>query len=54
MICDDEKLARDRLVRLVSDLDGVSVVAEAANGREALTQAQNSRPDVVLMDIRMS
>lgn len=53
MVCDDEKLARDRLVRLVSDMDGVAVVAEAGNGREALAQAQSSRPDVVLMDIRM-
>lgn len=53
MVCDDEKLARDRLVRLVSDMDGMDVVAEAGNGREALAQAQASRPDVVLMDIRM-
>lgn len=53
MVCDDEKLARDRLVRLVSDIDGMDVVAEAGNGREALEQAQANRPDVVLMDIRM-
>lgn len=53
MVCDDEKLARDRLVRLVSDVDGMSVVAEAATGREALSQAQLHRPEVVLMDIRM-
>src|SRR5690606_13004145 len=53
MVCDDEKLARDRLVRLVSDIDGIDVVAEAGNGREALEQAQANRPDVVLMDIRM-
>lgn len=53
MVCDDEKLARDRLVRLVSDIEGMSVVAEASNGREALTLAQSERPDVVLMDIRM-
>lgn len=53
MVCDDEKLARDRLTRLVSAIDGVTVVAEAATGRDALTQAQAHRPDVVLMDIRM-
>lgn len=53
MVCDDEKLARDRLARLVSDLDGMTVVAEAGNGREALQKVQDTRPDVVLMDIRM-
>lgn len=53
LVCDDEQLARDRLVRLVDTMEGVEVVAEAANGREAVQAAQRMRPDVVLMDIRM-
>ena len=53
LVCDDEQLARDRLKRLVEKTDGVEVVAEAANGREAIEQAQATRPDVILMDIRM-
>ncbi len=53
LVCDDEQLARDRLKRLVEKADNVEVVAEAANGREAIEQAQEHRPDVVLMDIRM-
>lgn len=53
LVCDDEKLARDRLVRLVSDLDGMEVTGEAANGREALALVQSERPDVALLDIRM-
>jgi two-component system response regulator AlgR len=53
LVCDDEKLARDRLSRLVSDLDSMEVTGEAANGREALDLVQRQRPDVVLLDIRM-
>lgn len=30
LVCDDEQLARDRLVRLVDTMEGVEVVAEAA------------------------
>lgn len=53
LVCDDEKLARDRLTRLADGLEGVDVVGEAATGREAVRDASELRPDVVLMDIRM-
>jgi len=53
LVCDDEKLARDRLVRFVEAMDGVEVVAQAESGREAVLAAQARQPDVVLMDIRM-
>lgn len=53
LVCDDEPLARERLVRLVNTLDGIEVAGEAANGREAVQTAERLRPDVVLMDIRM-
>lgn len=53
LVCDDEQLARDRVRRLAEQLDDVEVVAEAANGREAVTESERTRPDVVLMDIRM-
>ncbi|MCK5875264.1 MAG: response regulator transcription factor [Alcanivoracaceae bacterium] len=53
LVCDDEKLARDRLARLTEAVADTEVVAEAANGREAVTLAQSTRPDVVLLDIRM-
>lgn len=53
LVCDDEHLARERLKRLLEKQDGMEVVAEAANGREAVMQAQSCNPDVVLMDIRM-
>lgn len=53
LVCDDEPLARERLVRLVNALDDAEVAGEAANGRDAVLAAQRIRPDVVLMDIRM-
>lgn len=53
LIVDDEQLARDRLGRMVSVLEGYQVVAEAGNGRQALEQAQQTEPELVLLDIRM-
>lgn len=38
---------------LVNSAPGLEVVAEAANGREAVERARSERADVVLMDIRM-
>jgi two-component system response regulator AlgR len=53
LIVDDEQLARDRLARMVSALEGYEVVAQAGNGRVALEQAVQKAPDLVLLDIRM-
>lgn len=53
LIVDDEQLARDRLVRMVSALEGHEVVGQAGNGSEALARAQELEPDMVLLDIRM-
>jgi two-component system response regulator AlgR len=53
LIVDDEPPARDRLRRLLAELDDCEVVAEAANGEEALAQCGDLHPDVVLLDIRM-
>jgi two-component system response regulator AlgR len=53
MIVDDEALARARMHDLLNDSSGWLIVAEAANGRQALDLYQEQRPDVVLLDIRM-
>jgi two-component system response regulator AlgR len=52
-IVDDEALARERLRLMIADIGGWDVVAEAANGREALVCCEERNPDVVLLDIRM-
>jgi two-component system response regulator AlgR len=53
LVVDDEKLARDRLVRMVEKIDDCNVVGEAADGRSALKEIEAASPDVVLLDIRM-
>lgn len=53
LVVDDEAPARDRLKRLIEEHDDWQVVAEAANGREALERADATQPDLVLLDIRM-
>lgn len=53
VIADDEPLARERLRSLLAEHVGVVVVAEAANGAEALHACAEFSPDVVLLDIAM-
>ncbi|MFB7114442.1 response regulator [Streptomyces sp. NPDC056291] len=53
LIADDHPVVRRGMSALLTSLAGVDVVAEAATGEEALREAQLSRPDVVVMDIRM-
>jgi two-component system, LytTR family, response regulator AlgR len=53
LIVDDEAPARDRLARLLEDDPQHSVVGEAGNGEQALEVAAETKPDVVLLDIRM-
>lgn len=54
LIADDHGLVRDGLRMLLKDIDGVAVVGEAENGREAVKQTQKLKPDIILMDIAMS
>jgi two-component system response regulator AlgR len=53
VIVDDESLARQRLARMLKELDFVEVCGEAANGQDALVLADRVAADTVLLDIRM-
>jgi len=52
VVADDQALVRGGF-RLILKLAGIPVVAEAADGKEAIAAVLKHRPDVVLMDIRM-
>jgi DNA-binding NarL/FixJ family response regulator len=53
LIADDQALLRQGLVMMIGSQPDMEVVAEAANGAEAVAAASRMRPDVVVMDIRM-
>jgi DNA-binding NarL/FixJ family response regulator len=50
---EDETLVRHGIRKLLELGDRVEVVAEARDGEEALAQIEQSRPDVVLLDVRL-
>lgn len=53
LLADDEVLVRSGFKALLELEDGIEVVGEATNGAQAVDRARATRPDVVLMDIRM-
>lgn len=53
IIVDDESLARRGLKHRLKDVNDVEIVAEAANGREALKLIRERSPDLVFLDIQM-
>lgn len=53
LTADDHAVVRDGISRLVATQPDMEVVAEASDGREAVEQFRNHRPDVTLMDLQM-
>jgi DNA-binding NarL/FixJ family response regulator len=53
LIADDHEVVRIGLAALLDGTEGISVVAQAASGSEAVRLARLHRPDVVVLDIRM-
>jgi DNA-binding NarL/FixJ family response regulator len=53
LIADDHVVIRAGLKSLLGDVRDIDIVAEAADGEEAIRLARRHRPDVVLLDVRM-
>jgi len=53
LLADDQDLVREGLRMMLDAETDISVVGEAANGRQALDQARAVDPDVIVMDVRM-
>lgn len=53
LICDDAPIVRMGLRMVVASEPDMTVIAEATNGEEAVTAAQQINPDVILLDIQM-
>lgn len=53
LVVDDEAPARERLAALLETLNQYTVCGSAANGVQAVRLAEETQPDIVLMDIRM-
>lgn len=53
VVCDDEILAVERLVRMLAKIDDVAIVGTAQNGRDALALIDEHAPDALFLDIEM-
>jgi two-component system LytT family response regulator len=53
LIVDDETPARERLKRLLADVEGIELIGEAENGLQAVETIEREKPDLVLLDIQM-
>ena len=53
LIIDDEQLAREELKYLLDQVGGVDVVAQGANGIEAIELIEEHHPDLVFLDVQM-
>lgn len=54
LVVDDESLARERLISILTELDpDYKIVGEAENGKQAIEQVLSLQPDIILLDIKM-
>ncbi|MFO1500500.1 MAG: LytTR family DNA-binding domain-containing protein [Verrucomicrobiota bacterium] len=53
LIVDDEPLARERLRKLLEAETDIEVIGESADGKAALEEANQARPDLIFLDVQM-
>jgi DNA-binding NarL/FixJ family response regulator len=53
LLVDDNAIVRRGIASLLGEADGIEVVGEAGDGRQAIAVARDTRPDVVCLDVRM-
>ena len=53
LICDDHKIVRDGLKQILHQIQGVTLIDEAADGQQALNQLKKESFDIVLLDISL-
>jgi len=53
IIVDDEPLALDLLRSILGDIEGVEIIGECSNGRDAIAAASSLHPDLIFLDIQM-
>ncbi len=53
LIVDDEPLARERLARMLAELNNYELLDVATNGKQAIQKVMQHEPDILLLDIRM-
>ncbi len=53
LLADDQAMVRQGFGALLNAQDGMLVVGEAANGKDAVQACRELQPDLVLMDVRM-
>jgi len=53
LVIDDEYLARQRVLKLLEEHDGIKVLDEAKNGEEAVRKIEEQLPDLIFLDVQM-
>lgn len=53
LVVDDEKPAREELLHILNEIEGIEVIGQASNGIEALELNKKLKPDIIFLDIQM-
>ena len=53
MLVDDHQIVRDGIKAMLQSQDDIVVTAEAGSVQEAIDEADRTRPDIVVMDVRL-